>query len=110
VSRRQETPFDSIESAQEYLRLLAEEVAVVLNDVEADAISAARPRSTRRIDALRLVLYKLQKLQQHVHASRRILNDLRTLRRLLAGERSAVAVSTSPVEVFSDEEPEPPGV
>jgi hypothetical protein len=36
---------------------------------------------------LQLVNYKLDKLSSHIAASRRILNDLRTLRRLLLEER-----------------------
>jgi hypothetical protein len=109
ANHQPETPFESIESAQEYLRLLAEEIVVVMHGVEADTESASVLDPARQIDALHLLLYKLQKLQQHVHASRRILNDLRTLRRLLSGERSGAVVSV-PVRSPADEEPEPPGV
>ncbi len=35
--------------------------------------------------------YKLDRLSQHVAASRRLLNDLRTLRRLLMGERDSAS-------------------
>jgi len=44
------------------------------------------------LQALRLVLYKLEKLEQHIRASRRLLNDLRTLRRLLLDERADAAL------------------
>jgi len=37
------------------------------------------------------VLYKLEKLEQHLKVSGRLLNDLRTLRRLLLEERSETA-------------------
>ena len=39
--------------------------------------------SARQVEALRLVLHKLSKLQDHSEASQRILRDLRTLRNLL---------------------------
>ena len=38
-------------------------------------------------EALQLVSYNLAKLTLHITTSRRILNDLRTLRRLLLAER-----------------------
>ena len=41
----------------------------------------------RRVDAFRLVSLKLNQLRQHLLASLVLLNDLRTLRRLLLGER-----------------------
>jgi hypothetical protein len=43
--------------------------------------------ATRRLEALQLVAYKLERLARHVDSSHRLLNDLRTLRRLLLGER-----------------------
>jgi len=43
--------------------------------------------ATRRLDALQLAAYKLDRLASHVNTSHRLLNDLRTLRRLLLGER-----------------------
>jgi hypothetical protein len=44
-----------------------------------------------------LVNYKLDRLKYHLDNSRRLLNDLRTLRRLLLGER---AVESSSAEVI----------
>lgn len=82
MSQQLQTPFESIENAQEYLRLLAEEVAMVLGEIEDDRTDAASSAESRRLDALHLVCYKLQRLSHHVDSSRRILNDLRMLRRL----------------------------
>jgi hypothetical protein len=82
-----ETPFDSVESAHEYLRLLSETLTEAKRDIEGDIATQAGSQPPRRIEALRLVLYKLDKLEQHVKAGRRVLNDLRTLRRLLLQER-----------------------
>ena len=94
-----ENRFDSIESAHEYLDVLAE----VLADTQAtiqDDISTARRESpdSRQVDALQLVDYKLQRLGEHLRSSRRLLNDLRTLRRLLNGDRTPerVAVAARP--------------
>jgi hypothetical protein len=86
-----ETPFDSVEGAQEYLKLLADAILEAKRDVEADVSSVANSNFPRRVEALRLVLYKLEKLEEHLKASRRMLNDLRTLRRLLLEQKSAVS-------------------
>lgn len=86
-----ESPFDSIESAQEYLRLLASEVETVRNDIRRDVEEAAREQAARRLDALHVVDYKLKQLAQQLGASRQILSDLRKLRRLLVSDRDAVA-------------------
>lgn len=88
MSHRSEAPFDNIESAHEYVRLLAEAVAVALAEVEADIASAGSGIAERRKEALHLVVFKLNKLASHMTASRRVLNDLRSLRRLLFEERS----------------------
>jgi len=84
-----DTPFDSIESAQEYVRMLALEVEEVRAGIQGDIAEADRDRAMRRLDALQIVDYKLKQLAQHMSASRRILNDLRMLRRLLVAEGPA---------------------
>ena len=86
-----ETPFDSIEDSQEYVALLAEAIGEARSEVEADIAVAAADGAERRRDALQLVSYNLSKLDQHITTSRRILNDLRTLRRLLLAERQSEA-------------------
>ena len=88
-----ETPFDNIESAQEYLALLSQAVEEAKQNVEADLAEAMNAAASRRLDALRLVIFKLDKLAQHVKGGRRILNDLRTLRRLMNEERAEAAVT-----------------
>jgi hypothetical protein len=84
-----ETPFDTIESSHEYVSLLAEEIASTILDVEADIAVASAEDADRRLAALQLVRFNLTKLNSHMTTSRRILNDLRTLRRLLLDERHA---------------------
>jgi len=55
--------------------------------VEAEIALAERESAERRKEALLLVSYSLAKLNLHITASRRLLNNLRTLRRLLLAER-----------------------
>jgi hypothetical protein len=43
------------------------------------------------LDALRVAAYNVEKLEFHLNRSSRILNDLRSLRRLLFEERAAQA-------------------
>ena len=88
MSYRSETPFDNIESSHEYVSLLAEAIAEALAEVEADIALAGADGAQRRKEALQLVLFNLNKLNGHMTSTRRILNDLRTLRRLLLEERS----------------------
>jgi hypothetical protein len=88
-----ETPFDNIEGAHEYLVLLGEAIDEARNNAESDISSIANAKSPRHLDALRLVSYKLEKLEKHIKVSRRLLNDLRSLRRLLLDERAKPAAS-----------------
>jgi hypothetical protein len=81
------TPFDSIEGSLEYLHLLREVIDKTRRTVEADVVAAEAEGAARRLQALRLVIYKLDRLAFHMDAGHRTLNDLRTLRRLFYGER-----------------------
>ena len=86
----QRKPFDSIEGSLEYVSLLREAVQTAKDAVEAEAVRASSEAAARRLEALQLVAYKLDRLGWHVDASRRLLNDLRTLRRLLLVERQDI--------------------
>ncbi len=88
MSRHSETPFDNIESSYEYVSLLAEAVDEALAEVEADVSLATTESAQRRREALQLVHFKLAKLSSNLASSRLLLNDLRTLRRLLLDERN----------------------
>jgi len=88
-----ETPFDSIEGAQEYFALMMESVIEARQSAETDMTTNGDSQPARRKEALALVLYKLEKLEQHIKVSRRLLNDLRTLRRLLFEEREQTTTS-----------------
>jgi hypothetical protein len=88
VTHTVQTPFDSVENAQTYVQLLIETLVEAKKEIAADAASAASVRSDRRLQALRLVEYKLHRLEHHLTTSNRMLNDLRRLRRLLLDEAS----------------------
>ena len=90
MSQIDETPFDNIEGSHEYVAMLAEALHEARRDVESEIAAAERDRADRRKEALLLVSYNLAKLNLHITSSRRILNDLRTLRRLLLRERGVV--------------------
>ena len=87
MSYKPETPFDNIESAQQFVELLIEAIEESRRDVDADIARAESNRLERQKQALQLVSNNLVKLSQHMTTSLRILNDLRTLRRLLLEER-----------------------
>jgi hypothetical protein len=89
VNYQAETPFDSIEGSHEYVALLAEALDEARRDVESEVAAAERDGADRRKQALLLVSYNLAKLNLHITTSRRILNDLRSLRRLLLAERNS---------------------
>ncbi|MFZ0418525.1 MAG: hypothetical protein WAM04_10495 [Candidatus Sulfotelmatobacter sp.] len=93
MSYKAGSSFDSIESAHEFVALLAETVREAKQEVEADVQRESSSDSPRRLDALRAALYSMEKLELHMSKSRRILNDLRSLRRLLFDERAASAKS-----------------
>jgi hypothetical protein len=80
-------PFDSIESAHEFLALLSEVVVTTRTEIHADLARESDATDVRRVDALRLAAYHLHNLEHHMVRSRRILNDLRCIRRLLFAER-----------------------
>lgn len=83
-----EIPFDSIESAHEFATLFAQVVLETKRDIEGDLQRAMSSNVPRRVEALQIVAYSLDTLQVHMKQTCRILNDLRSLRRLLFGERA----------------------
>ena len=91
MSYQAETPFDDIEGSHEYVALLSDALQEARRDVESEIALAEKDGADRRKQALLLVSYNLARLNFHMTASRRILNDLRTLRRLLLAERGLPA-------------------
>ena len=93
---RIEQPFDSIESAYDFMNVLAETILAAMQDLHRDHQSAMKDGLERRARAIELALFKTKTLNCYVHKSRRTLNDLRTIRRLILNERmtpEAVAAS-----------------
>lgn len=84
VDTEPESPFENIESALQFVELLCDAIEESRREIEQ---ASAEPQSERRQQALQLVSYNLAKLALHMGTSRRILNDLRTLRRLFLQER-----------------------
>lgn len=85
-----EGPFDSIESAHALMDLLAETILDSIKDLNRDHQIALEEAQERRARAIELTIYKLKTLNSHIHKSRLLLNDLRTLRRLILNERTTV--------------------
>jgi hypothetical protein len=77
-------PFDDLAAAYEYVSLLLAAVRETQGDVATDL--AAGDGGARWREALQLVAYKLDRLGQQLESSRRLMNDLRRLRRLLVEE------------------------
>jgi hypothetical protein len=92
VNSEDTAPFETIESAQEYLGLLGQVLLETHEAIEAEIRAQAVSASPRRLDALKLIVYNLEKLSVHMKRSHLILNDLRTLRRLVHQERPQIAV------------------
>jgi hypothetical protein len=89
-----DTPFDSIESAHEYVTLLATQVEEVQRGLADDILAHGDTEASRYLEALHLVAYKMNLLRQQLAASSRVLNDLRTLRRLMFAERTVNSASS----------------
>ena len=100
---RATTPFDSIESAQHFVIALSEQVLESKQEVELD-LNEKQHLRPRRADALRLAVENLHDLDFCLGQSRRILNDLRSLRRLMLDERSGHATTSKP-KVITVEKP-----
>ena len=87
MSYTSETPFDNIENSHQYVSLLAEAIEEARREVDEEVALSSEEGADRRTEALQIVAYNLAKLSLHIKTSGRILNDLRTLRRLLLAER-----------------------
>ena len=88
-------PFDSIEGAHEYITLLEEAITQAASDINGYIGEANAQNDGRQLHALNLALLKLNQLSLQMHKSKRNLNDLRTIRRLLFEEREPHARVTA---------------
>jgi len=94
MNRRQETPFENIEGALEYVGCLLEASREAQKHIEVEIARASDPQLARKKQALQLVKYKLATLDCQLVKSKRLLNDLRKLRRLIL-EDTAARVSSA---------------
>jgi hypothetical protein len=83
-------PFDSIESAHAFMDVLAETILDAMKELNYEQKAALREGAARRAQAIELAQFKLKMLTCYVHKSRRTLNDLRMIRRLIMNERATV--------------------
>jgi hypothetical protein len=91
-----EVPFDSIESAHQFVELFVKAVFESKRDIDTDVEREKGSNVPRRLEALQIVAYKLEALELCLTKSRRILNDLRSLRRLLFDERASGTQASRP--------------
>jgi hypothetical protein len=110
MDQEERYPFDTIESAHEYVGLLCETIDEVELAIAQEIESPGELTRKRHLDALRLIDYKLKSLRQHFLTSRRLLNDLRTLRRYLLDERVPEAAPVTKQHTASRSESEPPTI
>jgi hypothetical protein len=99
MSYTSETPFDNIESSHQYVALLAEAIEEARREVDEEIALSMTESAERRKEALQIVAYNLAKLSCHIKTSGRILNDLRSLRRLLLAEREPLKVRAKAVGI-----------
>jgi len=83
-------PFGSIESAHAFMDVLAETILEAMKELNHEQKAALREGAARRAQAIELAQFKLKMLTCYVHKSRRTLNDLRMIRRLILNERLTV--------------------
>jgi len=92
MSYTSDTPFDNIESSHQYVSLLHDAIEEARREVDEEIAFSTDEDADRRKEALQIVAYNLAKLSLRMKTSGRLLNDLRTLRRLLLAERKPVQV------------------
>ena len=91
MAKRSTSPFDTIESAHSFVQFLASTLAETKKEVTADIDGERCDSPNRRRDALLVAVYNLERLEYHLTRSARLLNDLRSIRRLLLEERPKAA-------------------
>ena len=70
---QQRTPFDRIEGSLEYIGLLRETIETTKSEIQKEVVRAKSERAERRLQALHLVTYNLERLSRHIDSSHRLL-------------------------------------
>ena len=89
-------PFESIESALEFMGLLETELVEASGELRE---MTKEDGGERFGEALNLALYKMHQLSSQVQKSRRLLNDLRMIRNVLVSDASAKITNLPPREI-----------
>ena len=92
---RQQTPFESIEGALEYVAYLLEASREAQSQIEKEIPCTGSPQKARKKQALQVVRYKLATLDFHIVKSKHLLGDLRKLRGMILEEGDPQAGSVS---------------
>lgn len=89
-------PFESIESALEFMALLEGEIAEASGELR----EMTREDGEERFgEALNLALYKMHQLSSQVQKSRRLLNDLKLIRNVLVADPDGRMPALPPREI-----------
>ena len=89
-------PFESIESALEFMGLLE----IELGEASGELREMTKEDGGERFEeALNLALYKMHQLSSQVQKSRRLLNDLRMIRNVLVNAPSGKITNLPPREI-----------
>lgn len=84
---------ETLESTKNFVVLRGETIAEAKRELEMDVQQESI--ASRRLDALRMALCNLSRLEIHVSRTSRILNDVRTLRHLLFEEATELSNTSS---------------
>jgi len=79
--RKNEQPFGTIESTDQYLALLSDRIEEVLDEARGELSKCKFDHD--RVQTWQVVLYTMKKLSSHIEASRKLMTDLDMLRNLL---------------------------
>jgi len=93
MAKKSASPFDTIESAHSFVQFLSSTLAETKKEVSAE-VECEVGNPNRRRDALLVAVYNLERLEYHLTRSARLLNDLRSIRRLLLEERAKAGRTT----------------
>jgi hypothetical protein len=92
---RQQTPFESIEGALEYVAYLLEASREAQIQIEKEIPRTSSAQKALKKQALQVVRYKLATLDFHIVKSKHLLGDLRKLRGMILEEGDTQVSSAS---------------
>jgi hypothetical protein len=90
IEGQPEQAFATVEGSRNYVAQLLQALEEAVTDVS-EELARIPARGGRRREAFQVVAYKLEKLDSHLRASQRLLNDLVALRHIVDGEPFSLA-------------------